>query len=100
MSKVGHWGIFWEALARPDVYIVRVKHSAEIELSAIENGVEKQQIEELLLSLEEHPFPPPVIILEPQDAYALICGRFYITYIVNADDVVVYSIRIKPEKPA
>jgi hypothetical protein len=82
------------------VYNVRVNLSAERELAAIADGEEKQQVNDLLSSLEETPFPFGVIKLDPPDAYAQICGRFYITYIVDAgsDSVVVFSIRENPER--
>lgn len=78
------------------MYNVRVKRSAETELSAIENPAEKQQVQEVLISLEENPFSLATIKLDPADAFAQVCGRFYITYIVNADDLIVCSIRERP----
>ncbi len=76
---------------------VRLKASARAEIEALPSGLEKRRISELLYSLEDNPFPLNVIKLEPVDAYAIICGLFYITYIVIGDDVVVCSVKQCPE---
>jgi hypothetical protein len=78
------------------VHNVKIKHSAELELSTISEGLEKRETESLLVSLEENPFPLDVIKLIPDDSYAQICGRYYVTYIVIGDDVLVCSIKERP----
>ena len=75
---------------------VRLTHSAEAELSAIQAGPEKEEVKEALLSLEESPFHFGVVKLIPEDAYAQLCGGYYIAYVVTGDDVIVCSVRRQP----
>lgn len=79
-------------------YRLRIKASAVKELKAVPNRKDRQRIVKRIQSLETNPRPRGSQKLSGKERYRIRQGRYRIVYAIEAEELVVYVVKIGHRK--
>ena len=79
-------------------YRLLIKASAAKELKAIPNKKDRQRIVKRIQSLESNPRPRGSQKLSGKERYRIHQGQYRIVYAIEADELVVYVVKIGHRK--